>query len=60
MSDTEKIKLIDDIMGWETFDDRDKVFYIKSFLLGWSSADDINKLTRADVREIARRIKYGK
>lgn len=45
MSDHEKMDIVREIIAWTWCDDKVRHYYIKSFLLGWVSVEQIHELT---------------
>lgn len=45
-----EMQIIREILGWKWHSDDVKHYFIKSFLLGWTSADYIHEMTSRDER----------
>ena len=40
-----RLDVVREILNWDSYDDSDKNYFMKSFILGWSDSEDIHKLT---------------
>jgi len=45
-----KTTIIQEILDWNNFTEEEKLYNIKSYMLGWTSEEQIHKLTEADKR----------
>lgn len=50
MNETEQLSVISEILSWKWHDDDVKYYFIKQFLLGWTNADYIHRMTERDNR----------
>ena len=51
MTSSQVIEIIREIIGWEEpLNDYNKHFTIKSFLLGWTSAEAVHQITESNKR----------
>lgn len=45
-----KTEVIAEVLGWRTHDDDTKIYFIKSYLLGWTTEEQIHEVTERDRR----------
>ena len=51
MTSSQVVEIIREIIGWgEPLNDYNKHFAIKSFLLGWTSAETVHQITESNKR----------
>ena len=50
MTPEEEMAVVREIIGWKWHDDDVKHYFIKSFLLHWTTADYIHEMTERDNR----------
>lgn len=43
-----RLDVVREILNWDSYDDSDKNYFLKSFILGWSDSEDIHHLTSRD------------
>lgn len=52
-----RLDIAREILNWDSYDDSDKNYFLKSFILGWSDSEDIHKLTSRDAGDKRPKIK---
>lgn len=43
-----KLSIVEEICAWKSYNESEKLYFIKSYLTGWTSEDQIHALTEVD------------
>ena len=46
-----KTTIIQEVLDWRTKSEEDKLYFIKSYMLGWTSEEQIHRITDSDTEE---------
>ena len=46
-----RAEVVAEILGWKSHDDDTKIYFIKSYLMGWTTEEQIHAVTMRDRKE---------